>query len=81
MKIDTMLKEDKVFSKNELTNMKVDAFSEYDKQIRKLSEEDMIEIKENADNLIAANENLLFARYVSASIGMIRRPQEDNIHM
>ena len=36
MKIDTMLKEDKVFSKNELTNMKVDAFSEYDKQIRKL---------------------------------------------
>jgi len=81
MKIDTMLKEDKVFSKNELTNMKVDAFREYDKQISKLSEEDMIEIKENADNLIAANENLLFARYVSASIGMIRRPQEDNIHM
>ncbi len=81
MKIDTMLKEDKVFTKNELTNMKVEAFSEYDKQIKRLSEEDMIEVKDNADALIAENENLLFARYVSASIGMIRRPQEDNIHM
>lgn len=81
MKISTMLKEDKVFSKNELTNLKIDAFSEYDKQIKKLSEEDLIEVKDNADNLIAENENLLFSRYVSASIGMIRRPQEDNIHM
>ncbi len=81
MKLDTLLKEDRVFTKNELISFKVETFTELDKAIAKIDSDDLLSYKEKADNLMAEREDSVYGRYVSGSIGMIRRPHEDNINM
>lgn len=81
MKIETMLKNDRKFTKAELQAMTIDNFVEYDKAIKKIDSEDMLSIKEISDSLIKEREDSVWGRYVSGSISMIRRPHEDNINM
>ena len=81
MKIDTMLKDDRAFTKSELTSFKVDTLEELDKAVRKVDSEDLLALKEKSDKLISEREDSVYGRFVSGLIGMIRRPQEDNINM
>ena len=73
MKIETMLKNDRKFTKAELQAMTIDNFVEYDKAIKKIDSEDMLSIKEISDSLIKEREDSVWGRYVSGSISMIRR--------
>ena len=81
MKIETMLKSDRKFTKAELQALTPDAFIEYDKAIKKIDSEDMLSVKEISDQLIQERDDSVWGRYVSGSISMIRRPHEDNINM
>lgn len=81
MKIDTILKEDRVFSKTELQNFEVETFTSIDSALTKIPSEDLSEVKTKSDELIKASEESVYGRYISGSIGLIRRPHEDNINM
>ncbi len=81
MKIETMLKGDKPFTKAELQAFKPESFIEFDKVIKKIDSDDLTAVKELSDALIREREDSVFGRYVSGSVSMIRRPHEDNINM
>lgn len=81
MQIEALLKAEKIPSKNELTNLETDFFGTYDAFIKKIKPEDLVSVKEKCDEVIAENSDSIAARYISASIGMIRRPHEDHVNM
>ncbi|MGN0907481.1 MAG: hypothetical protein ACI4NM_10060, partial [Bullifex sp.] len=81
MKIETMLKGDKPFTKAELQAFTPDSFIEFDKVIKKIDSDELSSVKEMSDALIREREDSVFGRYVSGSVSMIRRPHEDNINM
>ncbi len=79
--ISRILKEDREFTKSELSQMKLDSFQEIDKVMKKLDYDEASEVMEAAQEIISSREDSVYARYVLGSIAFVRRPHEDNIFM
>jgi transcription elongation factor GreA len=80
-KIDTLLKEEKILTKSELSSYKAESFSDLDKYIKKIDPDNFLAVKEACDNKVAENSESIVGRYVGGSIGMLRRPFDENISM
>lgn len=83
-KIELLLKDEKILTKSELSSYKKDKFYELDKYIKHLSKTDndnLLSVKEICDQRLTQNSESIIALYISGSIGMIRRPYDENINM
>lgn len=80
-KIETMLKDEKILTKVELSSYKSENFIDFDKFITKIDPENLLSVKEACDQKLLENSESIVGRYISGSIGMIRRPYDENINM
>ena len=74
--ISRILKEDREFTKSELSQMKLDSFQEIDKVMKKLDYDEASEVMEAAQEIISSREDSVYARYVLGSIAFVRRPHQ-----
>jgi len=81
-KIEALLKEDKAFTKNELTNFPVQAFDDMDKALLKLDQDELTELKRNTtDVTLQENPDCVYAKYVSGRIKMMTSPQDEPVNL
>ncbi len=83
-KIDTMLKDEKILTKAELSSYKAENFQEFDNYIKYIDRKDidsLLAVKDACDQKLLENSESIVGRYISGSIGMIRRPFDENINM
>ena len=78
-KLQKMLNEEK-WSISFMQSCDVQYFTDLDKQIKKINEDEIIEIKQICDDYFEeTNQNSIIARYVSGIVTLKTRPQEDSI--
>ena len=75
------LKEDRVFSKSELSQFKCEPLKDIYACIRKLDYDDCAKLSDLATEITGEREDSIYARYVLGCIAFVRRPHEDNIFM
>lgn len=83
-KIDNMLKDEKILTKAELSSYKAENFQEFDNYLKYIERKDidsLLAVKDACDQKLLENSESIVGRYISGSIGMIRRPFDENINM
>jgi len=78
-KLQTMLDEEK-WSISFMQSCEIQYFTDLDKQIDKIAEDEIIEVKQLCDeHFEVKNQNSVIARYISGVVTLKTRPQEDSI--